>query len=162
MVHLLKTDSENPAFRHLVSFLDRELAIRDGDDHAFYAQYNKIDKIRQVIVGLLDNEPVGCGAIKEYENGVAEVKRMFVVEHLRGQGIASRVLKELELWAAELQYHTLILETGLAQPEAIALYQKNGYQLIPNYGQYAGVENSVCMKKIISQQRQAEPHTSLM
>ncbi|AHM61055.1 acetyltransferase, N-acetylglutamate synthase [Flammeovirgaceae bacterium 311] len=161
MVQLIRTDSQNRDFRHLVHYLDRELAERDGDDHAFYHQFNKIDKIKHVVVAYLDHTPAGCGAIKEYESGVAEVKRMFVLANQRRMRIASQLLKELEQWAAELNYHTLILETGQAQPEAIALYRKSGYQQIPNYGQYAGVENSVCMKKTLWQEQQPEPESVL-
>ncbi len=78
-----------------------------------------------------------------------EIKRMYTVVERRGKGIASEVLRELEIWAAELSCHTCILETGRRQPEAIALYEKSGYTQIPNYGQYAGVENSVCFQKKI-------------
>ena len=74
---------------------------------------------------------------------------MYVPLNRRGQGIASLVLKELEKWAKELGYKKCILETGLKQPEAIRLYEKNGYKSIPNYGQYSGVENSVCYEKVI-------------
>jgi GNAT superfamily N-acetyltransferase len=78
-----------------------------------------------------------------------EVKRMYTAEEARSKGIASMILAELEKWAAELNYAKCILETGLRQPEAIALYIKNGYKTIPNYGQYAGIENSVCFMKTI-------------
>jgi putative acetyltransferase len=150
---LVRTDSENADFRQLVPLLDKELAERDGDEHAFYAQFNKIDKIQHVVVACRNGTALGCGAIKEYEKGVAEVKRMFVHKNYRGQGIAGLVLKELELWASESNYHTLILETGKKQPEAISLYQKSSYHTIPNYGQYAGVNNSVCMKKLLKQEQ---------
>jgi hypothetical protein len=53
----------------------------------------------------------------------------------------------LENWAGELSYAKCILETGKRQPEAIGLYKKNGYKLIPNYGQYAEAENSLCFEK---------------
>ena len=79
-----------------------------------------------------------------------EVKRMFVPQEQRGKGIASRILKELESWAAELGYKKCILETGEKQPEAIALYKKNNYVVIKNYGQYVDVESSVCFEKMIS------------
>lgn len=147
MLQIIRTDSSNPDFRLLVSLLDQDLAVRDGAEHAFYAQYNKLDKIQQVVVAYQESMAVGCGAIKPFETGVAEVKRMYVREELRGQGIARQVLQELERWAAELGYTSCILETGKKQPEAISLYQKCGYTLIPNYGQYKGVENSVCMQK---------------
>lgn len=146
-VELKRTTSDDDNFRVLVALLDQDLAIRDGDEHAFYAQYNKVDALKQVVVVYLDGAPVGCGAIKQYEDGVAEVKRMYTKPEHRGRGFAQRVLTELESWAGELGFRECILETGKKQPEAIRLYQKSGYQLIPNYGQYAGVENSVCMQK---------------
>ena len=144
---MIRTDSTDKDFVELVRYLDADLAIRDGEEHAFYAQYNRIDKIRHVIVAYQDNFPVGCGAIKEYQNEIAEVKRMFVRPEFRGKGIAVLILNELEKWADELNFKQLILETGKAQPEAIALYTKCNYAVISNYGQYENVENSVCMKK---------------
>ena len=74
---------------------------------------------------------------------------MYVLPESRNGGIATRVLSALEEWAGELSYARCILETGKKQPEAIALYKKNGYTPIPNYGQYANVENSVCFEKKI-------------
>ena len=147
MINLVRTDSDNADFRELVVLLDQDLQIRDGDEHSFYAQFNKIDKIRHVLVAYEDGVAVGCGAIKEYVSGVAEIKRMFVRAERRGRGIAQSILVELESWASELNFTECILETGWKQPEAIRLYQKSGYAIIPNYGQYQGVENSVCMRK---------------
>lgn len=149
MRNLIRTDSDNLDFRELVGLLDQELQIRDGAEHSFYAQFNKIDKIREVVVAYENNQAVGCGAFKEYSPQVAEIKRMYVRENMRGRGIAGEILKELENWAKELNFTECVLETGLKQPEAIALYQKNGYEIIPNYGQYEGIENSVCMRKVI-------------
>lgn len=149
MLHLIRTNSDHKDFINLVRHLDAELAERDGAEHAFYAQFNKIDKIKYVVVAYEDEKPVGCGAIKEFEPGTVEVKRMFVFPQFRGKGIAGEVLAELERWASELSYNRCILETGLKQPEAIALYRKSRYSRIPNYGQYAGVENSVCFEKLL-------------
>lgn len=149
-MHLLKLQSSNNDFQALVHQLDAELAIRDGDDHAFYHQFNKIDAIKHVIVAYIDEKPVGCGAIKEYATGVMEVKRMYVPLAMRGKGIAGEILTALEAWAQELGYEKCILETGIAQPEAIRLYEKSGYTRISNYGQYAGVENSACFEKIFA------------
>ena len=149
MTNLVRTNSDNPDFRELVVLLDRDLQIRDGDEHSFYAQFNKVDKIRHVVVAYAGGEAVGCGAIKEYAEGVAEIKRMFVRAERRGRGIAKVILVELETWANELGFSECVLETGRKQPEAIALYRKSGYETIPNYGQYEGIENSVCMKKLI-------------
>lgn len=149
MIRITRTDADNPDFIELVKYLDADLAERDGQEHSFYAQFNKISKIKYVVVAYENNQPLGCGAIKEYAPDTMEVKRMYTSPEHRGKGIASQVLAELERWAAELSYQTCILETGKKQPEAIALYKKNGYQRIPNYGQYAETENSVCFEKKI-------------
>ena len=149
MLQLIRTNSNNIDFIQLVNQLDKELTIRDGDEHDFYDQFNKIDNIKYVVVAYENEKPVSCGAIKEFDVLTMEVKRMFTQEDARGKGIASKVLYELEKWAAELGYQKCILETGVRQPEAIRLYTKNGYQLIENYGQYKDVENSRCFEKII-------------
>ena len=146
---ILRTNSENLEFIELVKLLDKDLAIRDGEDHAFYAQFNKVDSIKYVVVALENKKPFGCGAIKEFSQDTMEIKRMYTSKESRGKGIASMMLAELEQWAKELGFKQCILETGIKQPEAIGLYEKNGYHSIPNYGQYLGVEDSKCFKKII-------------
>jgi putative acetyltransferase len=149
MIEIKRTDSSNQDFIDLVKHLDADLAERDGKEHSFYAQFNKVDKIKHVVVAYENGKPVGCGAIKEYAPNIMEVKRMYTPPESRGKGVASQVLAELEAWAAEMSYERCILETGKKQPEAIGLYKKSGYTLIPNYGQYAEVENSVCFEKIL-------------
>ena len=147
MIKITRTDSSNHDFIELVKYLDADLAKSDGDDHAFYAQFNKIDKIKYVVVAYEQGKPMGCGAIKEYTPNAVEIKRMYTSPLVRGKGIATKVLAELENWAAELGYKKCVLETGKMEPEAIGLYKKNGYRIIPNYGQYAEVENSLCFEK---------------
>ncbi|RBQ04880.1 GNAT family N-acetyltransferase [Pedobacter miscanthi] len=149
-ITLIRTDSDNADFRKLVALLDQDLAVRDGDDHTFYAQFNKVDAIKEVIVAYQNNVPVACGAIKPFSGHEAEVKRMFVHPDYRKQGIAAKIVTELENWANELGFTAIVLETGKKQPEAIALYQKIGYRITPNYGQYIGVDNSVCMVKALN------------
>ena len=153
MLTLTRTDSDNSDFIQLVRLLDADLATRDGNEHSFYAQFNKIDKIRHVVVAFENNLPVGCGAIKSYDLQTMEVKRMYTLPEHRGKGIAKNILKELEKWAAELSCNKCILETGKRQPEAIELYQRSGYAIIPNYGQYAAIENSVCFEKQLTKLR---------
>lgn len=147
MLKIHRTNSSNPDFLQLVNDLNAELAVRDGEDYSFYAQFNKVDKINHVVVVCLDDLPVGCGAIKAFNEKAMEVKRMFVNPDYRGKGIASKVLAELESWTMELGFKKCVLETGKKQPEAMGLYSKSGYKIIPNFGQYAGVENSVCYEK---------------
>ena len=149
MITYNKTNSNNTDFRILVAELDADLKIRDGEDHAFYAELNKIDKIKYVIVAYDGKSPVGCGAIREYSDDTMEVKRMYVVPNRRGLGIATEILKNLEKWAADLNFKKCLLETGKNQPEAIALYQKNKYRIVPNFGKYENVENSICFEKVV-------------
>lgn len=149
MARLIRTDSSNEDFIALVTLLDADLAVRDGNEHSFYAQFNTIAAIRHVVVAYEGDAPVGCGAIKAYGSGVMEVKRMFVPPAFRRKGVAALVLTELERWAKELSASSCILETGKKQPEAIGLYTRCGYHPIANYGQYAGVENSVCFEKLL-------------
>jgi GNAT superfamily N-acetyltransferase len=131
MIRLIRTDSDSDDFIELVKLLDAELAILDGDEHAFYAQLNKTDKIKHVIVAYENDKPISCGAIREYSPAIMEVKRMYTIPESRGKGIATKVLNELEKWATELAYQKCILETGKRQPDAIWLYQKNGYKIYP-------------------------------
>ena len=147
MMHLVRTTSEDLNFRALVKLLDHDLRARDGAEHAFYAPFNTVANLQHVVVAYHEAVPVGCGAFKPFTAERVEIKRMFVQPEHRGQGIARAVLTELEHWAQELHYAGYVLETGQKQPEAIRLYQKSGYQRIPNYGPYVGVENSVCMQK---------------
>lgn len=147
MITIFRTDSDNRDFQILVTLLDKDLSERDGEEHSFYAQYNKTTMIKNVVVCYKDNAPIGCGAFKKFDDTKVEIKRMYVKLESRGLGIAMKILSELEKWAAESGYSSTVLETGKRQPEAINLYNKAGYKIIPNFGQYEGVENSVCMMK---------------
>lgn len=149
MFSLHRTTSDDKDFRELVKQLDADLAIRDGKDHSFFAQFNKLDSINHCVVAYFENVPAACGAIKKYDEQTMEVKRMFVKPAFRGKGIARAILSDLEKWAEELGYTHCILETGMKQPEAIKLYESSGYIKIPNYGQYENVASSVCFKKRI-------------
>ena len=147
MISTIRTDSKNADFQLLVSQLDSYLTVLDGAEHAFYAQLNKTDHLREVIVAYEDGIPAGCGAIRAFSPEAMEVKRMYVLPDRRGLGIASAILTALEEWAKELGYQKTVLETGKRQPEAIALYKNRGYSVTPNYGKYVGVDNSVCFEK---------------
>lgn len=144
-----RIDSSHLDFHNLVKFLDADLAVRDGDDHAFYHQFNGIDTLKNCVVVYVDHIAVACGAFKPFSEDTVEIKRMYTDPQYRGKGLASKALNELEAWAKEGGYKKCILETGIKQPEAIALYEKSGYGRIPNYGQYHGVENSICFEKIL-------------
>ena len=147
MITVTRTTSNNPDFEKLVIELDAVLAILDGEDHAFYAQFNKSSALKNAIIAYENETAIGIGAYKEYDSQTVEMKRMYTLPEHRGKGIASKILSELELWAKEENNKIAILETGFLQTDAISLYKKLGYVITENYGQYIGVENSVCMKK---------------
>ena len=147
MITLKRTNSSEADFIDLVKYLDADLKIRDGEDHDFYNQFNSITNIKYCIVAYEDQIPIGCGGIKAFDESTIEVKRMYVKPEYRGKGVAGKILMDLEFWAKELGYQKCVLETGVKQPEAITLYKKSGYDLIENYGQYKGVDNSLCFEK---------------
>lgn len=130
-----------------MTLLDADLAKRDEEENVFYVKFNGIALLKHCIVCYEHNIAVGCGALKSFDQNSMEIKRMYVLEAYRGKGIASGLLSELEKWAKELGYKTSVLETGLRQPEAVSLYEKNNYQRIPNYPPYERIANSVCFQK---------------
>lgn len=142
-----RTTSDNMDFKGLVQKLDAYLTICDGEEHDFYDQYNHIESLQNVVVVYQNGTAVGCGAFKEYSEGVAEVKRMYVHPNGRRKGIAAAILKELEVWASEKGYHKCILETGKRQLEALQFYPTQGYVVTDNFEPYIGMENSVCFRK---------------
>lgn len=156
MIKTKRTDSQDPAFIELVRQLDSVLADLDGAEHSFYARFNKTDKIKHALVLYADELAVSCGAFREYNPRTVEIKRMYTLPSYRGNGFAVRILMELEQWAAELNYERCILETGKRQPDAIRLYERNGYKPIPNFDQYIGVENSLCFAKNIRRHTKAD------
>ena len=147
MLNLVRTNSENKDFQKLTGLFDEFLIDIDGDEKEFFAQFNQI-YIENVLICYENEVALGCGAFKKLDSQTAEIKRMFVLPEAREKKIASKILTELENWAKESGYDSCILETSQKLENAIALYRKQGYQDIPNYGQYIGVETSMCMKKI--------------
>lgn len=147
-ITLLRTDSTNEDYQRLIISLDKSLAVTDGEEHAFYDQFNKSTDIKHVIVYYLGGEAIACGAIKQFDDTTMELKRMYTEPFMRGKGVGAKIVETLEQWAQELGFERCILETGLRQQDAIALYKKVGYTIIPNYGQYIGIENSVCFEKV--------------
>ena len=148
MLALLRTTSHHQDFQKLTALFDEYLIDIDGDEKNFFAQYNQI-YIDNVIICYQNDVAVGCGAFKKSDTRVAEIKRMFVLVEHRGKGVALKILSELEIWARELNHTSCILETSFKLENAIALYKKYGFEITENYGQYLGVESSVCMKKVL-------------
>jgi putative acetyltransferase len=146
---LQRANSNELAFKKLIKELDLYLETINGEQNNFFMQHNTTDKISHVIIALQNNLPAGCGAIKQKEEGIVEVKRMFVSPSCRNQGIGSKILNELELWALELGNTKCVLETSKTMQSANALYEKNNYKVIPNFEPYIGIDTSICYEKLL-------------
>jgi putative acetyltransferase len=95
--------------------------------------------------------PIGCGAFRDLpaEPPTVEVKRMYVRPDYRGRKIGQLVLRDLEARAQQRGAVRVRLETGDKQPEAIRLYEGAGYRQIPNFGDYADDESSLCFERVL-------------
>ena len=143
------TDGHNKDFIELCHGLDEFLneLVGGEENRAEYIQYNKLDDIHDVVIAYDNDIPVGSASFKKYDDENAEVKRVFVKEEYRGQGISNELMKMLEQRAREKGFKYFILESGEPLVSAMALYRKIGYKVIPNYGQYVNMEESICMIK---------------
>ena len=99
------------------------------------------------LVAWVDGDAVGCGGIRQYDEATGEIKRMYTKPEARRRGISRVVLEELEARARAVGYARLVLETGIRQPEAIALYESAGYASIEPYGFYKNAPGSRCYAK---------------
>lgn len=140
-------DAGDPAVQSLVRALDDYLTALypPESNHGL-----SIDALRapevSLVVAWLDGTAIGCGAIR-LAGGFAEVKRMYVVPGARGIGAGRRLLAHLEGLAADTGRALVRLETGIAQPEAIALYERTGYRRIAAFPPYAPDPLSLFMEK---------------
>jgi putative acetyltransferase len=132
----------------LIRQLDEDLLRRYPAQaiHGLHPQ-DVTDPYLTFLIARIDGSTVGCGALRDLEPGVGEVKRMFVLPEFRGRGIARRILEALESRAREPGHVAVRLETGTRQPEAISLYKSAGYHEIACFGEYADNPFSVCFEK---------------
>lgn len=144
---VIRCHKDNAEFLALVDQLDASLRITDGEDHAFYNQYNGTDTLDAVVLLFDKDKAVSCGAYRIKNKNQVEIKRMFTLPSHRQLGCARRVLFALEQWATEENFNEAILETGINQAEALFFYPKVGYRQIQNFEPYIGVKNSFCFGK---------------
>lgn len=86
-----------------------------------------------LLVARLDDEPVGCGALKRMDDATGEIKRVWAAPAVRGLGMGSRLMDELEALAKREGFETVKLDTNKSLTEACALYRKRGYLEIARY-----------------------------
>ncbi|MBK8806326.1 MAG: GNAT family N-acetyltransferase [Bacteroidales bacterium] len=146
-MQIKRTNSNDIDFKNLIKSLDNELSETYGEEQTKYNKFNKVEEIETVVLAYQNDTPIGCGCIRKYDNDTIEIKRMFVQNDYRRKGVSKLVLKELESWAIEIGYKKAILETGIYQINAKGLYSNNGYKQIDNFGQYIGIQTSICMMK---------------
>lgn len=145
MVNTKRTTTNDKNFQNLVNELNSDLRARYNNLGYKYDANIVVDNVKTAVIGLINNDAVGCGCFKETDSNTVEIKRMFVNPYFRGLGVSTSILTELMDWASELNYKTVLLETGKQQQEAISLYKKYGFSVVENFGPYVGIEDSVCM-----------------
>ncbi|MDF9842956.1 MULTISPECIES: GNAT family N-acetyltransferase [unclassified Paenibacillus] len=144
---------DNTDLRDLIERLDEDLKARYPHEMIYVVDFTD-PKVKEMtfVVAYLGGQPVGCGGLRplEKDSSVMELKRFYVEPGSRKMGIAGKMLADLEEKAAVAGCVEIKLETGIKQPEAIALYVKHGYRPIDLFGQYIGDPDSVCYGKILS------------
>jgi GNAT superfamily N-acetyltransferase len=137
-----------PLVRALFDELLERYGVPDADPDNLTAE-DLASPTGAFIVAWFGDVAVGCGGIRRYDDGIGELKRMYVTPPFRGRGVSRRVLTELEVRARSLQYRRLVLETGVRQPEAMRLYETAGYTAIEPYGFYRTSPLSRCYAKTL-------------
>jgi len=141
---------DSPVVQTLIRALNAELSQRypeEGANHFRLDAEEIAPGSGALFVAYIDDQAIGCGAVRAIEYGAAEIKRMYVSPEMRGRGVGKTILAALEKEALSLGATRLVLETGSRQPEALALYQRAGFNLIPAFGEYVGCVLSVCLEK---------------
>lgn len=151
MLQIICTQFATNDFLFLCNLLDTELNYRVGGEknRQEYQNLNNLDNIRKFYIAYCKEEAIGCVCIKEYNCDSLEIKRLYVKEQFRNNGIAKKLLKQIINDAIKCEYKLLLLETGKPLYEALNLYKELGFITIPNYGPYKYLKYSICMKKII-------------
>ena len=149
-IEIRREDLTSPASQKLIKALNAELEARYPEEGAnfFRLDSEQVAEGRGAfLVAYLAAAPIGCGAVRVIEPGVAEIKRMYVDPAVRGRRVGRQILQALEAQSRQLGTKRIVLETGPRQPDAIAMYAHAGFHEIPLYGEYIGSQFSVCMAK---------------
>jgi putative acetyltransferase len=150
LVDIRREELSAPVVQGLISALNAELEARYPEEGAnfFRLDPEEVGEGRGVfLVAYLADPPVGCGAVRQIEPGIAEIKRMYVDPNVRGRRVGRQIVDALEVQARQLGAKRIVLETGPRQPDAIAMYEHAGFVEIPLYGEYIGSQFSVCKAK---------------
>ncbi len=155
MVHevtIARESLSTPVARELVEALDAELLGRypdEGDGFFNLVDDDVSEGKGAFFVAWRSGLSVGCGAIRTLDVHSVEVKRMYVIPEARGFGVGRAMLEALEREALVLGRSRICLETGMRQPEAIALYRRHGYVDVPRFGDYPDSPLSLWLGKTL-------------
>lgn len=142
----------HPDHEKVVSILDElsnNLFLRFGSDgRNSFNDWEANNSKYVFVIAEIENEIVGCGAIRPISETVGEVKRMY--SKYPGKKIGQTILTHLETKAKELNYDQLVLETRVKNEEAKRFYTKSNYNIIPNYGKYVDRPEAICFGKFLS------------
>jgi GNAT superfamily N-acetyltransferase len=137
----------------LIAALNAELMAKfpePGATHFSLSHEQVADGDGAFLIVYVDDQAVGCGAIRRLDGERAEIKRMFVSPAVRGQGIGRAIIVALEDEARRIGVTQVVLETGTRLPVAMSMYESAGYRRIPLFGEYTGSpETSVCYGKTL-------------
>jgi len=152
MIRIAPEDPRSQAAQDLLSAFVEDVKRRYQTPPAEISAFdpNLVSVARSAfLVARRDNIAIGCGALVPIDDYHVEVKRMYVLPAERGCGFAMKILEELERLAREFDYEAIRLETGINQPESIALYGKGGFYRIPNFPPFEQDPSAVCFEKRI-------------
>ena len=147
-------DPRDPAARALIAELDEYLSALYPPQNNYLDPADELAKAHvRFVLASLDGAPIGCGAVKSMPEGYGEIKRVFVRPAGRGYGIARRIMSDLESHLIANGITEARLETGIHQPEALALYEALGYRRIGRFGEYRDDPLSIFMAKRLGAER---------
>jgi GNAT superfamily N-acetyltransferase len=147
-IDLRDADYHDTVSTALIEEVQQEYVVRyGGRDETPVADGEFAPPTGAFVVVRVDGDPVACGGVRRHDDDTAEIKRMYVRAANRGNGIGRQLLAALERRARDLGYGRAVLETGTAQPEAMALYAGAGYHPIAPYGHHRCSPQSRCFAK---------------
>ena len=145
------TGGDHPSFRYFYAVTEAYYSriVGGREKRESFVPFNASAEIPIVLLAYADGQAVGCAGLKPYSDMDAEVKRLWVEPACRKQGIASALMDQIEAKARERGFRRVILQTRPIMPDAVTLYEKRGYALIPNYPPYDKLEGAVCYAKML-------------
>ncbi|MBO0423164.1 GNAT family N-acetyltransferase [Enterococcus plantarum] len=114
-----------------------------------YQNHHNLAEMSYAVVAYDDGKAVGCGCWKLLDKQTPEIKRMYVKQTYRGNGTAEKIIQALERDMLEKGYQQAVLETGKEMVGAIRFYERHGYRIVSNYGEFVEDDLCICMKKTL-------------